>query len=441
MNHASTTESFFETYQGIVQKLIYGGKGLIRLPTGLFVHVLDVLPQEQVKIAIKKQHKNYAEGILDEVILPSCFRISPRCRHFGMCGGCQLQHISYPEQCAIKQGWLKEALHGLVESTFDVRWSSSNDIWCCRRKIVLHAKKTPKGVLLGYISRDKVLFQCHECPIFFEDHEIFLLDEIRDVLGLLDHWKEMDIVLFRRPSNGISLQFRIAHEPSQWIREVKKRLEAYSCLEEACIPFRDGRSILIFSKELSRQDLSFCFHDIRFGYSEEAFVQTHSEQPFYLWEDVRSSLLNHSNKGPLLDLYSGIGVTAILAAQLGHEVTAVELSEKACQACQRTANLHSLKSIRVICSPVEKWLTVPVKKFQSIIVNPPREGLSEGVLSLLAQSRAQEMHYISCQPATLRRDLVRLCRAGWRLISAKGYDMFPQTTHFETYVRLSSADL
>ena len=121
-------------------------------------------------------------------------------------------------------------------------------------------------------------------------------------------------------------------------------------------------------------------------------------------------------------------------------VTAVEISKEACLKCKETAQAHSLPTLKVIPSSVEAFLSHKKSQranWNTVILNPPRQGVSKEVLEMLLTLDAQELHYISCHAATLRRDLLHLCKAGWRIEWAKGYDMFPQTTHFETYLRLS----
>jgi len=176
-----------------------------------------------------------------------------------------------------------------------------------------------------------------------------------------------------------------------------------------------------------------------FYYSEQAFIQTHPEQPFHLWQDFVNHMKTWKSGSYFLDLYSGIGVTASLAAKLKHHVTAVELSKEAVHACSQTAQREKLDTLFPIKSSVEVFLLSKAYSqiaWDVILINPPRQGLSREVLECVAQSKATELHYISCHPATLRRDLMTLCRGGWQVVWVKGYDMFPQTAHFETYVKL-----
>ena len=422
-----------EVVEGSIEKVIFGAKGLLRHSSGMFIHVMDVLPQEKVRVSIRKIHKNYAEADLLEVLELSLDRSSPVCPHFGVCGGCQLQHMGYQEQTRLKHSWLQEVLKGLFDQP--ILWSSSTSIWKWRKKIVLHGvRTTSQEVILGYYSRKNGLFDCRECDIFCsrDENELFLV--LKQVLCSLSHWKEADIVLFRRPSGLFSLQVRLDRKPDT-LEKGKILLSNCSLIEEAILCFSRRGSIPLVKKCHDPHLMLEC-NSFQFAYSEESFVQTHPEQPFHLWNDFFKNIKTLSQAMTALDLYAGIGVTATLLSSLGHAVTAVEISKEASEACQKTADRYHLSSLKVCCSSVEKFFLHNNEAFQVLVVNPPREGVSSDVLQHIASSSACEIHYISCQPATLRRDLLFLVKAGWKIGWAKGYDMFPQTTHFETYVRL-----
>lgn len=427
-----------EEFEGVVEKCIFGGKGLLRHSSGMFVQVAEVLPAEKVLVRVRKLYKNYAEAVLVRVVEPSTDRIVPKCCHFGVCGGCQLQHMTYQRQTECKHLWLQEAFRGLIDSSIGVQWSPSTVIWNWRKKVVLHAYRSEDGdVVLGYFGRegisDMAVFQCHECPIFFAHEEQSVLDAIRETLGLLLRWKKGDVALFRRPSGRISVQFRLDKVPVG-VQEARLLLASCRYIEEATLYVRSEKKLVLVESKVKKH-LTLDFHGLRFAYSEKSFVQTHPEQPFHLWDDFCTYVQTMPKSISMLDLYSGIGVTATLASQFGHAVTAVEISQKACDACRDTALRYNLKSLQVVCSSVERHLPL-AQTVHSIVLNPPRQGVSKEVLQGLKCCQAQELHYISCQPATLRRDLTHLVCEGWNIVWAKGYDMFPQTTHFETYVRL-----
>lgn len=427
-----------DAVEGIVEKLVFGGRGLLRLQHGIVVFVPFVVPGERICAKITCVHRSFAEGILTSIQTPSIARIRPFCPHFGVCGGCQLQHIAYEQHGAIKKGFLSEALWSLLPASVVPVWSSSNIIWAWRKKIVLHAKQKDLDISVGYFSQDNLtLISCSSCPIFFTPLEEGVLKSLREAFALLPEVDKADILLFRRPSGRIAVSFFIHRQLSaQATERLKKALFSCSFIEEGCLWNKKKKQILF--SHASAVPLELKFQSISFQYSEEAFVQTHPEQPLHVWNDLYEHLTKLSSSS-VLDLYSGIGVTALSAALLGHKVTAVELSNAAVRSCRATAQAHALENVTMYCSSVEDFFVKSLGKecvWHTIIINPPRQGMSKEALLYVCAQGALEIHYISCHPSTLKRDIVKLCESGYEICFVKGYDMFPQTTHFETYVRL-----
>lgn len=428
-----------DLFQATVEKLIFGGSGLVRLQNGMVAQIPYVIPQETVTGRIVKVFRSYALAEIDSIVHPSPDRIPPRCPHFGVCGGCQIQHIAYERHGEIKKGWLQEALFHALPPAVTVQWSPSTSIWHWRKKIVLHARRHKNGIALGYFAKDsKTLISCSECPIFFHDSERKVIDGVKEALSVSPLWREGDVLFFRRSPTCIAVHFFLDTALSDKEREqITKLLSLQGSIEEV-IEHRGKKERVLFSKK-KNEEFHLSFHGVHFRYSEQAFIQTHPEQPFLLWEDFCTHMKTWPSQSHFLDLYSGIGVTATLAAKNGHSVTSVELSHEAVQACLETKKIESLDTLRCLESSVESFLHSKAylnTPWHAILINPPRQGLSREVLENIALSKASELHYISCHPATLRRDLMRLSQAGWQIAWVKGYDMFPQTAHFETYVTL-----
>lgn len=420
-----------DEFVGTVEKLIFGGNGLIRLPGGLVVQIPYVVPSEEVRGRVCRLFRSYLVGRLESVLHSSPFRTEPVCSHFGLCGGCHLQHSVYDQHESIKKGWLREALFSLGIDSLPLEWSSSSKIWQWRKKITLHAQRVDGDILLGYYEPSShKLFSCCECPLFFDQKEAEVLSCVREALSYNRRWTKGEVRFFRRFSGS----FYFGTDPTIAVHFF---LDKRFTKEEMALVRSRFPTLILEQGDEEEDFLTFCFHNMSFFYAESAFIQTHPEQPFVVWEDLCSHMKKWRPKRAVWDLYSGIGVTAALAASCGHSVQAVEISKEAVLSCRKTIQQAGIEGVRVVCSSVERFLSsTKNSQVDIILINPPRQGLSKEVLQHLVSLRAEEIHYISCNPATLRRDLMAFCRAGWKIVWVKGYDMFPQTTHFETYVKL-----
>lgn len=427
-----------DLFRASISKLIFGGSGLARLPDGMVVHIPYVVPQETIEGRILHLFRSYGTAEVVHLIHPSPDRIDARCSHFGVCGGCQLQHIRYEKHEEIKKGWLIEALSSCLPAHIALDWSPSRIIWEWRKKSVFHARRTAKETLLGYIANDgRTLFSCQECPIFFAPEEKEVIDLVRQALSKVSRWKEGDIHFFRRSPSHVAIHFFLDAPLTKEEKVALASLFSQNVHIEEVQEHRPNKQHILYST--TKEALSLRVQDLSFHYSENAFIQTHPEQPLHIWRDFVHHMKEWKPESYFLDLYSGIGVTASLAAQQKHRVTSIELSKEAVEAAMRTKEREGLHTLHPIHSSVETFLRSPrysLTPWKTILINPPRQGLSREVLECVAHSSASELHYISCHPATLRRDLMTLCRDGWQIVWAKGYDMFPQTAHFETYLKL-----
>ena len=413
---------------GVVEKLVFGGDGLIR-QNGLVVFVPGVVPGEEVVVEEVVRKKNFARAHLCKVVRASPYRIEPKCRHFGVCGGCQLQHIAYEKHAEIKRGWLEEAFFCIYRGKID--FYPAEEIYFWRRKITLHAAVHNGKWILGYFGRDNTtLVAIEECPLFFTDTAI--LSFLKGLLFFLpgDEGACVDIELMREPSEKIALcvkgSFSIATDFQDKLIDALRKGSVFSKISMqfgSWRHFQGGFSDSIAFSALGQE----CY------FSLGAFVQNHAMQGEKLWRDIVAT--QGQQPQTIFDLYSGVGVTALALANVGHKVYAVEGNEDAVL-CGKKASKHMIRKPIFVCDSVERALT-RIGSADSWILNPPRTGLSPRVLELVVKEKPQSITYVSCSPATLVRDLKVVVKNGWEIVSVRGYDMFPQTTHLETIALLS----
>jgi tRNA/tmRNA/rRNA uracil-C5-methylase (TrmA/RlmC/RlmD family) len=431
---------------GTVEKLVFGGSGLIR-HQGIVVFVPNVIPDERVTVEITQVKARYAEGALVSIERPSQNRRAPLCPYSGHCGGCQLQHIDPTLHPSLKKEWLRAALHRELPEGLDFDVVPAQQVFGCRRKITLHALWEERQWVCGFFANDNLsLIPISWCPLFFTNDEKSFLQPIKEIIATIPGTPSahVDLTLFRLPQGGFSL---ILTGTVHLSKESQQRL-IHNFLS---LPSVRTFSLRFPHVRYDSGSTEFTFNALNtlWHCSIEAFIQNNPSQSEMLWNDIINIVDATGPNQTILDLYSGIGVTAISLSRRGHTVTAVELSAAATRAAKLSAQAilgHEQTSVphkerlKLIQSSVEKFLPTLKESSDWWIVNPPRTGLSKEVSLLMLTKPPKSILYVSCSPPTLARDLAIFNKNHWRVIWLKGYDMFPQTTHFETVAIIKKAD-
>lgn len=410
--------------RGIVEKVIYGASGLVR-DDGLVLFVEDVLPNEEIEFEIYKKKKNHALATLVQVLRPSPDRVDPKCPYFGTCGGCQLQHIQYDAQLALKVEWLKESLKriGGIAYPFPIKAVAAKRPYGYRKKIILRLHKSGK---IGYIGRNYDFLPITCCPIFLDTPNP-LFSDIQKTLDDVGCSKEGSITVLKEDSGHFALHFRYA---SSLPKEAEKLHSRLSDL---------GYKVVITARNAAIGDpilLQIDVEGITCSFSTTVFIQNDPEQFVHVYKQVALQIASAGYGGPILDLYCGVGILSLLLAKKGFETTGIELNEHAIAFAKDSAKKNAIGKARFFSAPCEKSKNyVDVSTFGVWIVNPPRVGLSPEMIELLLEALPERVFYISCDPSTLARDL-SLLRKNFEIESLHLYDMFSQTTHFETLVVL-----
>lgn len=401
--------------KGKIESLSFGGEGILRAD-GLVVFVPFTAPQDEALVEIVSKKKNFAHGKLVQLLKKSQNRIEPRCQHFGVCGGCQLQHLNYPAQLEAKRQFIIDALQRIGKIPIsDVTVTPAQE-WNYRLHIRLKLKKCGKGFQAGYMGEHFV--PVSECPIFSGDlkHILPLLQSLSNEGIDEGHLRIMNKNLLafdfspRLPINAeqvfanYSVVMQSPHEKKEWG-------------DTAC----------------ETQLL-----DLRLRFSPFGFVQNHITQTGVLYRAILDALPVDAFK--ILDLYCGIGATSLLFARLKKDVIGVESHAETVAFAKENANRNEI-SCRFYEGKAEKLGVELLKKEKpdTVLCNPPRTGLDPLLIEALIEAKPACILYVSCMPSTLARDLQKLIAGGYRLDQIQGFDMFPQTTHVETLVCLRIA--
>ncbi len=401
-----------ETFEVKMDKLVYGGECLGRLPDGRAVFVPFVLPGEAVRVEIVDDKKRFARGWPVEWLETSPERIDPRCIHFGECGGCQYQNLDYEAQLQAKRKIMIDQLQriGKVDNPPVEPVIASPNPWNYRNFIQFHLGK---GGELGYIHADgEHLLPIQECHL--------------PEAGINALWPQIDLgtesELYRL---GIRQD---SYEELMLIMEGEGRTPpAFSVdIPVSAVYTPSDADLTVMAGD---DHLVYTLLDRHFQVSARSFFQTNTpiaeKMVAYLLEN-----LNLFDDCRVLELFAGVGLfSAFIAPKVSH-VTAVESSGSACH--DFTGNLSDFDNVILYEARVEEVLPTLKIAMDLLITDPPRSGWAQEVHDALDHLRPLQICYISCDPATLARDAKKIIKKGYQLVSVQPFDQFPHTSHIES---------
>jgi 23S rRNA (uracil1939-C5)-methyltransferase len=374
------------------------------------------IPGEQVRVEIIEERPTFVRARLVEVLSASPERVTPVCKHFGECGGCHYQHMSYPAQLKGKRQIVTDQLTriGGIESPNVLDTIPSPNPLYYRNHVQFSQASDGK---LGYIRFDKsaneMVLPITECHI--------AQPEIMELFYQIDVEKlDVEQIGVRVGADEAMVVFESeTGEPPD--------VELDLPISVASVG-KDGQSLnMIGSQHL--------IHEVRgraFQVSPASFFQVNTPQAEQLVGLVLEAL-GLSGGETVLDLYSGVGLFSAFIAPVAARVIGVEAFSPAVRDAE--VNLDEFDNIELYESPVEialEHIAEETLENVSVVLDPPRAGCDKAVIEQLLRIKPKHIVYVSCDPATLARDAKRLAAGGYRLISAQPLDMFPQTYHVET---------
>lgn len=417
-----------------IEKIIYGGEGLGRLDNGMVAMVPHVLPGEKVRIQEINRRKNHIRAEIVALDSASAHRIPPPCFCYQTCGGCNLQHVDYHEQLIIKQGFVRESLQ---RSKLDIAAAeilptvASPDALHYRHKIRLHLDTEGNPGFHRNDSNEVIpVEQCLLATKGINDS----LPHIRaycssgeaagnwEVVEVLESPASGEIIAVFYPGKSKSTHTQ-PHEPGELGNGIHSLIR-----DKAAFHGQDavnGTPLLRQSFVTEKQSYELCW-------DSHCFFQTNVQQNRQLVEMVCQAV-GEAQPGGLLDLYCGMGNFSVPLALLGWKVTGIEHNQRSIYWAKHNAAAAGLADLTFSASPVAVGLKgLRDKKPHTIVLDPPRLGLDNKSREQLPLLRARKIIYVSCDPATLARDLAHLCATGYHIKSVTPVDLFPQTHHIES---------
>ncbi len=440
-----------------VERLAQEGPGVGRLD-GLVVFVDKALPGERVRARVRRVQRNFVQARTLEVLARAPERIVPRCSHVSICGGCTWQELDYPAQLQVKTQLVREALErlgGWRGLAVPETWPSPS-VFYYRNKMEFTFFAGREGeVVLGLHmpgAFDRV-FDLDACFLMSETSNriVARCRELARQSGLPAYhsrrhagfWRHL--VLREGKTTGQILVNLVTHagplpdaaglvatltsefpEVVSIVRSINTRRATIAVGEREEILHGPGM-------------IEDVVGGLRFEISAASFFQTNPLQAERLFMLVAEWAALRGDE-EVLDLYAGTGAISLFLAQRARRVTGIELLPAAVADAERNARRNGIDNCRFVAADVQAFLRGGGTKPHLVIADPPRAGLHPDVVRSLAALRPPRLLYVSCNPATLARDLQMLCQDGaYTLQGVQPLDMFPHTYHVETVARLAAA--
>ncbi len=391
---------------------VFGGETIARLPDGRAVFIPFSVPGEKIEIQLVEDKERYARAEIIEIVESSPDRIKARCPHFQECGGCQYQHLPYQHQLDLKAEVLRDQLErlGKLEDPPVEQTIPSPTPWRYRNH--LQFQISPQGKLGFFRHRSHQVVPIQEC---------YLPDPVIDLIWpevAADPVPGMDRITIRSGEAGEDALLILESSDPQ---PVEFSLD----LTISAVHQGPGGDLILAGDDFTIQEI----FEFPFVVSAGSFFQVNNGAAERLVSVLLDSLPLNSDQ-MVLDLYCGVGLFSLFLAQEVDRVIGVEASHDAAQ--DFLYNLRDFENVELYDLPVEEVL--PYLKLQPdiIILDPPRAGIPPEVLDDVVRLQSDWIAYISCDPATLGRDIRRFSSQGYSLENSTPVDMFPQTYHIES---------
>ena len=379
-----------------VERILPGGMGLAHAG-GKTVFVALAAPGDRLRVVVERRQGEVLFASIKEIITPSPVRIEPPCPYFGRCGGCDFQQLTYEAQLAAKAEIIRDCLHRIarLENVPEISVTPSPDNWRYRVRATWQIDREANAI--GYYERgSRRVCDVAECAV--------LQPELQQTLEQV------------RATNW-----------SRFPRELK-HLDA--------VAGENGVSLAPSFAEFHTTELSLTVRGEHYHYNAMAFFQINPS----LLESLLDFALGDVSGESVLDLYCGVGLFTLPLARRFKNVIGVESNPAATRFARRNLQHVGLVNARIVTASVTDWFRSGANTagpVDFVLLDPPRAGAESAVINGILGLRPARISYVSCDPATLARDLKKLIAAGYAVDSIAAFDLFPQTHHVETVVWLS----
>lgn len=420
------------------------------------VFIPNAIPGEIVEVKITKDLEKYAYGEVLQYKKMSEYRVKPRCEYYGRCGGCQLQHIAYPYQLEQKRAIVEETIDKYFEGKsrkFEIKdCLGMNEPWEYRNKTQLPTRHDGDKVVVGMYELDSNrLVYINKCLI-----ESKLIGDIMGII--LDYLTKASINVYNprfqqgnlryivirgfEETNEVQVTYVVMKEEARLTKILTESIKLDARIKSVHFSVNnDPKSIEIMTSKViklaGKDQINGKLGDLSFSISPNAFFQLNNSQTKVLYNEVLKAL-NPTGKENVLDLYCGIGSIGLYVAKAVNQVRGVDINQESIANANQFALNNGLENAKFYAGNILKQLD----KFEKegfipdvVIMDPPRKGVELQVLNYLQKKRVKKIIYVSCNPATLVKNLNHLQKE-YVIRYIQPVDMFPQTANVESVVCL-----
>ena len=452
-----------------ITDIAFGGRGLIKLD-GLAVFVDQAIPGDRAVIRIFKKRKNYAEARVVDLLESSSDRVVAPCQYSGYCGGCKWQFLNYDQQLKYKRQHVVDSLehialikdavvHPTIPSELIFGYRNKMEFSCADKRWLLPdefgREDIDRDFALGLhvpgtfhkvIDTQKCLLQPDLGNQLLDDARQFIRTSGAPVYGLRSHkgfWRF--IVLRHSVALDQWMVNIVAAEDNRKIVQplADQLMDKYPQVMSVIYNItsrKAGVAIGEFEHTVVGSDtISDTIGDFEFEISSNSFFQTNSRGAKVLY-DIVKKFADLNGTETVLDLYSGTGTIPIFLSGLCKEVIGIELVESAVADAEKNCLRNGVSNCKFIKGDIRECLSQIEKRPDLLIIDPPRAGMHKDVVKKVLDLGAERMIYVSCNPATLARD-IEMMQDSYRLEEVQPVDMFPHTYHIEAVAKLSKKRL
>lgn len=438
-----------EEYVVEVEKLTNLGLGLAKID-GLVVFIENSCPGDKLKIKITKLNKNFANGKIIEILEPSKHRTNAFCPMQKVCGACQLQFIDYEYQLELKTTIVKETLRNIAGLDIEVpKTIGSPKIKNYRQKIQYPVSETKnsKRILAGYYKPSShEIVNIKYCPIQpsnCDDIIEFIRQRAFDfgISGFIEKKHSGDlrhIVIRSSEKTEKSLVVLVVNATKIFDRLkdfAQSIFDEFESVQGVCVNYNSKKTNVILGKKSE----CICGNDFVeeqildkiFKIGPNTFFQINPKSAENIFSYVKNYIANNFSQPLVLDAYAGITSFGIIVSDVCSKVVSVEENKQACDLAKTVVTSNKVKNVEIHNQDAALFFKNERRTFDVIILDPPRKGCTVESLNETCRLCNDTIIYVSCNPATLARDLKHLKEIGWELESIQPFDMFPHTYHIE----------
>ena len=399
-----------------IERLDHQGRGIAYIDDKI-TFVENALPGEEVLIKITNSKKKYNEGIVQKYIQKSEKRVDNVCPFYESCGGCNILHMSYNDQLEYKENKIKDIMKKYANIDKISKIIKCDKQFNYRNKVTL---KVENNIIGYYEKKSYNLVNINKCLIIdnefnkiINDLKRFNLDNIYELMiRNVDSDNTALTLYLQKDTNCIQID-EYCKKNNIILNKIIKNKD-FKCNEKSKIIGKLG--------------------NFKFIISPLSFFQVNTDQTIKLYDKILE-LLEPNKDDNLLDLYCGTGTIGIYVANKVNKVLGVEIVKDVIHDANINKKINNVNNINFICGNTEKIIKDVKEKYNAIIVDPPRAGLTESIIRDIFRINPDKIVYVSCDPITLARDL-KLLQEKYEVLDVVPVDMFPNTYHVETVCKL-----